>query len=138
MQQITRPVLFQPFSSFVLVVGTTPTPMVAIANKSDLVDSFILSLDAGAANNVFMGDQNVSVTTGIEIVAGAGPVNFRIDNQNQNYDVQIPLMDIARTLQCAVQQPFAIPFIVWDCSQLYLVAAANTNVRIMLFRSQFV
>jgi hypothetical protein len=138
MQQITRPVLFQPFSSFILTVLTTPTPMVATSNKSDLVDSFVVSVDAGAANNVFMGDQNVSILSGIEIVAGGGPANFVIDNQNQNYDVQIPLMDIARTLQCAVQQPFAIPFIVWDCSQLYFVAVANTSVRIMLFRSQFV
>lgn len=138
MQQINRPVIFQPFSSFVLPVLTTPTPMVATPNKSDLIDSFIVSLDAGAANNVFMGDGGVTTASGIEIVAGGGPANFRIDNQDQQYDTQIPLLDIARTLQCQMQQPFAIPFVVWDCSQIYFIAAANTNIRIMLFRSQFI
>jgi hypothetical protein len=138
MEQINRPVLFQPFSSFILPVAVTPTPMVTIPNKSDLIDSFIVSVDAGAANNVFMGDGNVSVNTGIEIVAGGGPVNFVIENQDQQYELQIPLMDVARTLQCQTQQPFAVPFIVWDCAQIYFVAAAATNIRIMLFRSQFV
>lgn len=138
MQQINRPVIFQPVSSFVLSVAVTATPLVSLSNKSDLIDSFIISVDAGAANNVFMGDGGVTVNTGIEIVAGGGPANFKINNQNQQYDLQVPLMDIARTLQCAVQQPFAIPFVVWDCSQIFLIAAAITNVRIMLFRSQFI
>ena len=139
MQQINRPVIFQPFTSFVLaLVANVAQPLVATPNKNDLIDSFIISLDAGAANNVFMGDQGVTVNSGIEIVAGGGPVNFKIDNQDQQYDLQVPLMDIARTLQCQTQQAFAIPFVVWDCSQVYLIAAANTNVRVMLFRSQFV
>jgi hypothetical protein len=138
MQQINRPVIFQPFSSFVLAVAVTATPMVSTPNKSDLIDSFIVSLDAGAANNIFMGDGGVTIASGIEIVAGGGPINFLIRNQDQNYDVQIPLMDIARTLQCQTQQPFAIPFVVWDCSQVYFIAAAATNVRIALFRSQFI
>jgi len=138
MEQINRPILFQPFSSFILAVGITPTPMVATPNKSDLVDSFIVSLDAGAANNIFMGDGNVNINSGIEIIAGGGPVNFKIINQDQRYELQLPLMEMARTLQCQSDQPFAIPFIVWDCSQIYFIAAAATNVRISLFRSQFI
>lgn len=138
MQQINRSVLFQPFSSFVLPVAITATPLVATPNKSDLVDSFIISVDAAAANNVFMGDGNVTIASGIEIVAGGGPVNFRIQNQPQQYDLQIPALDIARTLQCQDSTAFAIPFIVWDCSQVYLIAVAPTNVRVMLFKSQFI
>lgn len=138
MEQINRPVLFQPFSSFVLPVAITPTPILSNPSKSDLIDSFIVSLDAAAANNVFMGDGSVTVASGIEIVAGGGPVNFRIVNQNQQYDLQIPVMAIARTLQCQQEMPFSIPFIIWDCSQVFFIAAAATNVRIMLFRSQFI
>lgn len=138
MEQINRPVIFQPFSSFVLPVAITPTPMISTPNKSDLVDSFIVSLDAGAANNIFMGDGGVTLNSGIEIIAGGGPVNFLIDNQKQHYDLQLPLMDIARTLECQTSQPFAIPFVVWDCSQIYFIAIAATNVRIMMFRSQFI
>ena len=138
MEQINRPIISQTFSSFVLPVAVTPTPMISTPNKSDLVDSFIVSLDAGAANNVFMGDGGVTVNSGIEIVAGGGPASFRIVNQNQQYDTMLPLMDIARTLQCQSERPFAIPFVVWDCSQIYFIAALATNVRIMLFRNPFI
>jgi hypothetical protein len=135
---IVRPVLFQPFSAFPLAVQVTPTAIVANQNKSDLIDSFIISLDAGAANNVFMGDSSVTVANGIEIVAGGGPVNFRIVNQNQQYDTQVPLVGIASTMQCQDNLAVPIPFIVWDMSQIFLIAAAITNVRISLFRSQFI
>lgn len=138
MEQINRPILSQTFTSFVLPVAITATPMVATPNKSDLIDSFIVSVDAGAANNVFMGDGGVTVNSGIEILAGGGPVNFRIVNQDQQYDTMLPLMDIARTLQCQSTNPFAIPFVVWDCANIYFIAAAATNIRIILFRSQFI
>lgn len=138
MEQINRPVLYQPFSSFVLSVAITATPILSTPNKSDLIDSFIVSLDAAAANNVFMGDGGVTTASGIEIIAGSGPINFKINNQNQQYDLQLPLLDVAKTLQCQTSMPFAIPFIVWDCSQVYFIAAAPTNVRIALFRSQFI
>jgi len=41
-------------------------------------------------------------------------------------------------LQCSPRQPRAIPFIVWDFSQIYLVAVAVTNVRVAPFRSMFI
>ena len=138
MDQINRAVLSQPFSPFVLPVAITPTPITPSSNKVDLIDSFIVSLDSGAANNVFMGDGGVTVNSGIEIIAGGGPINFLIRNQNQQYDLQLPLLDAVKTLQCQTQMPFAIPFIVWDCSQIFFIAAAPTNIRICLFRSQFV
>lgn len=138
MEQINRPVLYQPFSSFVLTVLVTPTPILSTPNKSDLIDSFVLSLDAGAANNVFIGDGGVTVNSGLEIIAGGGPINFKINNQDQQYDLMLPLMEVARTLQCQSAMPFAIPFIVWDCAQIFLIAAANTNIRVALFRSQFI
>src|SRR5215475_10731877 len=117
--QIVRPVLFQPFTTFIVAVPVAGTPIVPFSNKSDLIDSFVISLDATAANNVFIGDQGVTVGSGIEIIAGGGPVNFAIRNQVQQYDTQIPLLDMATAVICQQQTGFPIPFIVWDLSQIY-------------------
>lgn len=140
MDQVNRQVQYQPFETFSLAVQVTPTQLSTVLafTKADLIDSFVLSLDAGAANNVFIGGQGVTVTNGLEIVAGAGPLLFKINNQNQHYELQEPVIAIAETLQCAPNQPRQIPFIVWDFSQIYLVAAAITNIRVAPFRSVFI
>jgi|SRR5215467_10332488 len=135
--QIFRPVVFQPLTSLLVVVGVTPTQLIPTYTKADLIDSFVLSVDALAANNVFIGDQGVTTGTGIEVVAGGGPVNFRIRNQWQHYELQDPLLQVAEGLECQPISPFSVPFIVWDLSQIYAVAVAPTNMRIMPFRSQF-
>ena len=136
--QINREIVYQPIDTFVLPVQITPTPLSGVFTKVDLIDSFILSLDAAAANNVFLGNSNVTINTGIEIVAGAGPINFIIENQRQHYELQEPLLAIAATLQCEQSMPRSLPFIVWDLAQIYLVAVAATNVRVSPFRSQFI
>ncbi len=140
MQQVIRDIVVQPFETFVLAVQVTPTQLsTALAfTKADLIDSFVLSLDAGAANNVFLGGPGVTVANGLEIVAGAGPAEFIIENQNQHYELQEPIIAIAESLQCAPNPSRAIPFVIWDFTQIYLVAAAITNVRIAPFRSVFI
>lgn len=138
MQTVNRPILFQPVSTIIVAVQVTPTPIIPNQNKTDLVDSFIISVDSGAANNVFLGDGSVTLVNGIELIAGAGPIQFVIRNQWQQYDVQNALISVAETLQCQQNSPFAVPFVVWDLSQIYLVAAAITNVRVMQFRSPFI
>lgn len=138
MLQIVRDVIFQPFSTFVIAVAATPTPILPNQTKTDLIDSFVLSLDAAAANNVFIGDQAVTVNSGLEIVRGAGPLEFRILNQKQQYELQEPLIMLTEQLGCKPQNGRAIPFILWDLSQIYLIAAAPTNVRCAAFRSQFI
>ena len=138
MLSIVRSIVPQPLTTFILAVGTAPTPISTVFTKSDLIDSFVVSLDAAAANNVFIGDQGVTINSGLEIIRGGGPVNFVIRNQWQQYDLQQPLTDANEANQCAEQMPYAIPFVVWDLSQIYMVAAAATNVRISPFRSQFI
>jgi hypothetical protein len=138
MIQHNRGIVYQPFDQFAITVGVTPTPISTIFTKSDLIDSFIVSVDAGAANNIFIGNQGVTVNTGIEIVAGGGGVNFIIENQNQHYEIQDPVIQIAEMLKCNNVDQIDIPFIVWDLSQIYLVAIANTTARIIPFRSQFI
>ena len=138
MRQIVRTVVPQPLTQFVVSVQVTPTPISTVFTKADLIDSFTISVDAGAANNVFIGDQGVTITNGTEIVAGGGPVNYVIRNQWQQYELQYPLLTMLDNMQCGTEEPYAIPFVVWDLSQIYLVAVAITSVRISPFRSQFV
>lgn len=138
MQSIIRDIVFQPFTTFAVTVAVTPTPISQLVTKSDLIDSFVLSLDAGAANNIFIGDQGVTITTGLEIVAGGGPVLFRIRNQPIQYDIHSVIDPAIENQLCQQVQVRSIPFIIWDLSQIYLVAAAPTNVRCAPFRSQFI
>jgi len=138
MQQFDRPIVYQTFTTFVVAVATTPTQISIAFTKVDLIDSFAVSVDAAAANNVFIGDQGVTINSGLEIVRGSGPINFIIRNQHQQYELQEPAIATAETLICGPIAPRAIPFIVWDLSQIYLVAAAATNVRIAPFRSMFI
>lgn len=138
MQQVIRDVVFQPFTTFVIPVAVTPTSISSTFTKSDLIDSFVLSLDAGAANNVFIGDQGVTVNSGLEIVAGAGPLLFKIRNQNIQYDIQSQLNPLTENNLCTPVPIRPIPFIIWDLTQIYLIAAAPTNVRCAPFRSQFI
>lgn len=136
---IVRNLYWQTIEPFVVAVATTPTQIFPQQTKSDLIDSFTLSLDAAAANNVFIGGLAVTVNTGLEIVAGGGPITFRIRNQRQHYEIQEPLIKIADTMNCNAPplEPLAIPFGVWDLTQIFLVAAAATNVRCQPWRAQF-
>ena len=136
--QVIRDVVYQPFDTFVLAVQVTPTQIFPIQTKADLIDSFVVSVDAGVANNVFIGGNGVTVATGLEIVRGGGPVNFLIRQQQQHYELQEPAIAIAEMIGCEKRHPYAIPFIIWDLSQIYLIAAAITNVRIALFRAPFI
>jgi len=137
---INREIVYQPFESFSVSVLTTPTPLNTSIQftKMDLIDSFVVSVDAAAANNVFIGGPGVSLTSGLEIVRGAGPVEFVIENQKQHYEIQEPVISITETLQCTPKEPRSIPFIVWDLSQVSMIAVAVTNVRVATFRSMFI
>lgn len=136
MINVNRPVLTQPFNTFVVTVGATPVQLVPNQDKTSLVESFVLSVDAASAS-VFAGDSNVTVGSGLEIVAGGGPALFANRNQWQQYDVMFPLLELTRTLQCRELQPFNIPYIVWDLSQWYVVCGVASSVRVAAFRAQY-
>jgi hypothetical protein len=138
--QVNRAIVYQPFETFNIAVQVTPTQLSTVMafTKADLIDSFTISVDGAAANNVFIGGAGVTVANGIEIVRGAGPVNFEILNQHQHYEIQEPLLNITESLQCMPKEPRQIPFVVWDFSQIYLIAIAITNVRIAPYRSVFI
>lgn len=131
-------IVYQPFENFAINVQTTPTQISTSFTKVDLIDSFAVSVDAGAANNIFIGGPGVTILNGAEIVRGSGPVNFVIRNQPQQYELQEPLLQMAEMMGCQPLQPRVIPYVVWDLSQIYLVAAAVTVARILPFRSVFI
>lgn len=137
MLDIIRDVVFQPFETFVVAVPTTPVQISTIFTKADYIDSFAVSVDA-AAVSVFIGGSNVTIANGLEIVAGGGPINFVIRNQRQHYELQEPAVNIAEQLGCVRKEKVSLPFIVWDLSQIYLVASAASTARIAPFRSKII
>lgn len=133
-----RPVLYQSYTTRALTVLTTPTPIGPQNSLSELINTFVISVPASAANNVFFGDSNVTITSGLEIVRGAGPIEFVIEDERMLYELMYPAVRTAEVLGCDRLQPVEIPFIAWDLSQIFLVASANTVVSIATFKAPFV
>ena len=133
-----RPILTQPFPTFIVAVQVTPTPIMPSQTRADLINSFVVSVAAAAANNVFIGDQGVTVNSGLEIIAGGGPIRFTITDERMKYELLFPMLAGLQSYQCRVNEGYGVPFIIWDLSQIFLVAPAITNVRVAAFRSQFI
>ena len=135
---VRRPYVIQPLLIFPLPVGTSAT---AIANSPNLVDAYIdsifVNIPSAAANPVFFGMNNVTIATGLELQPGL-IINFALNNERQLYELQYPILDIATAMKCETQVPDRLPVVVWDPSQLFLVAAAATDVRIALFKNPYV
>lgn len=133
-----RPTVPQQLNQAVIAVAVTPTPLSSNpALTLAYIDSFLLCVYTTAANSVFFGDQSVTTTNGMEIPAGV-TVQFSISNERQLYELQLPLLPVASQIVCAAMPQSDIPFVYWDLSQLYLVAAAPTNVVIIPFKRAYV
>lgn len=132
-----RPIMYQPIVSLTVAVGVVPTPIDANGNINQLINSFAISVPTGAAN-VFFGGVNVTVTSGLEIVAGAGPVQFLIQDERMKYELLYPAINISEVLQCKSTGQFDIPLVVWDLSQVFLIGTVATNVAVATFKMQFV
>lgn len=134
--QIIRSPIEQTFFNFALAVGTTPTPVSSQIQIASLISSIIFSNPSTNANSVFLGDQNVSTTSGIEIVVGASPV-LSIQQTRQLYEVQDPSLFTAQVAMCAPLTPISIPVIVWNPLTMYFVASAPTTIGVMMFRNVY-
>jgi len=136
---VQRPLIAQQFDTFGFTVTTTaqsPTPQLQL---NSLVDVFIITVPAAAANSIFLGSTpGVTTATGLEIVAGTS-VQFRIDHGGrQLYELQKPSIDIEAAVRCMNIGPEAIPFVCWDMSQVFLVAVAATNISLATFRALYI
>jgi len=135
---VTRPLVAQEFNTFGLTVNVAPAqPLGPMYSITSIIDSFYITVPASAANSVFIGgNPGVTITTGLEIIAGT-TVGFIIQHDGrQMYEIQKPLLDIARTM-CNVELPEAIPFVVWDLSQIYVVATAATVISVAPFKAMY-
>jgi|SRR5215470_7142982 len=136
-----RPLLKQDATSFAMTVPVAPAaPIGPQYGLTSLIDSFDITIPAAAANSVFIGfDQGVIITTGLELIAGT-TVQFKIDHDGrQIYECQHLLAKLITTL-CGtpITPEEQIPLVVWDMSQVFLVAAAPTNVTIALFKATYI
>lgn len=138
---VNRPIIAQPFESFGLSVPappTAPVPIDANSRKEDLIDTFLITVPAAAANSIFMGTSGVGVGQGLELLQGT-TVMFKIDHDGrQVYELQGALVEIATALECRVISPDAIPFVVWDLTQICLIAVAATAITVAVMRNPYV
>lgn len=134
-----RPTTRQDFNPFAVAVQNAPTALDSNPGlTSSYIDSFVVSVPVAAANSVFLGGPGVTIATGLELVPGS-LTQWAIDQGGrQQYELQKPLLKLAAFASCQIEIPDMIPFMVWDPSQICLIAVAATNVVVCLFRNPFV
>lgn len=137
---LQRPLLEQQFSNIVvaLAAANIAQPIKPNGALTDMITSFVVSVPSTAANSVFLGDANVTTASGIEILPGA-PLLFTVDQVRQLYELQAPLEDLVARLSCNpafIQEK--IPFVCWNLQNVYLVAAAATNIAVMPFKTPYI
>lgn len=101
------------------------------------VDAIVIDVYSTAVNSVFLGyGSSVTVLNGTEIRPGL-PVEMTADTERQLWELQGPLEMIAAMMAIQSNAPqlgqFRAPRTVFDPSQWWLVAPANTSVTILLF-----
>ena len=131
-----RPLIEQNFTQFALTVGVVATPIGPAFSQAAMIDSFVVCLPAAAANEIYFGDESVTVKTGLEIGIGLS-VTFATDNLRQLYELQNAIL---RFFSLWIRQSVMadmIPFAVWNLSRCFLVATAPTTARIIIFRSPY-
>src|SRR6266496_1652085 len=97
---VNRPLVAQEFNSFGFTVNVAPAqPLGANYPITAIIDSFYITVPATAANSIFIGgNPGVIITTGLELIAGT-TTGFVIQHDGrQLYELQKPLIDIARTM----------------------------------------
>lgn len=136
--QIQRPIIAQQFTTFSLTVGVAAAPINGALQLQALIDSFAISVPSTAANSVFFGSDGVTTVTGLELIPGTTSL-FVVDHGGrQVYEVQQPVLEIAKAVKCYDVAPEAIPFVCWDLSQIFLVASAATVVSVAAFKAMYI
>jgi hypothetical protein len=130
----SRPGVFQRAMNFTIVAGLAP---VALMNQDTPCDAMIIDVYSTAANSVFFGfGSGVTITSGIEIQAG-NPLILSPDNMRENWEIQKPLEFIAalmaRQMGLPALGPYRAPRVTLNANDYFVVAAAATNVSVMLF-----
>lgn len=141
MEGVDRPLIEQTFFG-VAVTGITNTVAVQLSNALSLpnmIQTILLCNPSTSGSNVFFGDSNVSTTTGIELISGTS-VMLLIEQERQLYEVQDPDLLSAQIAACSPIKPVAIPVIVWNPQNLWIIApvAGPISISALLFRNVYV
>lgn len=133
-----RPLIRQEFTTMSFTVTTAAQSPTQNLGLTSLIDTFLITVPLTAANSIFLGgDQGVTITSGIELLAGT-TTQFKIDHDTrQLYELQNLLKKMAECMAGPSQMEW-IPFVCWDMSQIYLVAAANTAISLALFKAVYI
>lgn len=135
-----RPLLKQEATAFAFTVPVAPAASPAPQyGLTSLIDSFTITVPTTAANSVFLGfDGGVIVGTGIELLAGT-TIEFRIEHDGrQIYELQNLVRKLIQHQCGSAGEMEYIPFVCWDMSQIFLVAAAPTAVTMALFKAVYI
>lgn len=138
MPGLQRPILKQEGTTLSFQVTTaaaSPNPALGLTS---LIDSFVITVPSSAANSVFIGfDQGVTTTTGLELLAGTSS-RFTCSQDRQLYELQNLLIKMLQCMGAMPGQFEDIPFVCWDMSSVFLIAAANTTVSVGLFKAVYI
>jgi hypothetical protein len=130
----TRPIVYQRAVSFQITANVTP---IALTNGAFQCETILLDVLSTAANSVFFGYGNgVTLTSGLEIQIGL-PVVISVENNREQWELQRVLEAIAGMIAAErgynALGPFRAPRVVFNANEYFVVAAAATTVRVMLF-----
>lgn len=138
MPGVNRTPIEQTFFTQSIAVPTTPIPFANNLTITSLMQTIFMCNPSSNTNSVFFGDSNVSTTQGMELVPGSGPIAVIIQQTRQLYELQDPEMISAQVASCQSIDPTSIPLVVWNPSNMWLVAAtATTTIALMFFRNVY-
>lgn len=129
-----RPVVYQRALNYQMTVTVTPQ---ALLNSRFECDTIVIDVPSTAANSVFFGyGSAITVNSGLEIQAGL-PVSIAPENSREQWELQRILEVLGAILSYErgwpAPGPMRAPRVVFNANEYFVVAAVNTNIRIMLF-----
>lgn len=138
MPGLQRPILKQEGTTMAFTVPTVAASPNPAFGLTSLIDSFVITVPSTAANSIFIGfDQGVTTATGLELLLGTS-TGFAINQDRQLYELQNLLIKMVQCMTGHTDQYEDIPFICWDMSSVFLIAAAATPITIALFKAVYI
>lgn len=138
MISVIRPLVPQDGNNFAVALAAgVATPINSQMQLTSMIDTILICVPS-TSTNVFLGfNQALTAANGIEIISG-NTVLLRVEHDTrQLYELQGPLIDLVASQLCRPMQIDAIPFVVWDVSQLYLFSTLANTVAVATFKASY-
>jgi hypothetical protein len=138
---MNRPILTQTWNDLTVTApatGAAAVPLDPTGNQNQLINAFALSIPTGGVNCFLVG-RAIAAASGLELIAGSGPVKFFIDDERMLNELIRPMHLMAQILGCKPFEREDVPLVVWDLSQVYIVSSGAAQlVDIVTFKMPFV